>query len=91
MPIHATFDDVPPNPGLRARSGVGWSPCDERWGERRVVYHNAGHGFRTQWGIAAFGDAGGRYDDIADAPLSGGDRAKVARIRQEKRLNDCLR
>ncbi|MDR7037317.1 hypothetical protein J2X36_002064 [Methylobacterium sp. BE186] len=64
-------------------------PCDELWGERNAVYAEAGYCFRTPRGIAAFGNAQCRYDDIRDVPLSARDRAKVADIVREERRNGC--
>ncbi|NNM71558.1 YARHG domain-containing protein [Enterovirga aerilata] len=64
-------------------------PCDELWGERNAVYADAGYCFRTARGIAAFGNAGCRYDDIRDVPLSARDRAKVNEIVRQERENGC--
>lgn len=69
---------------VRARS-----LCDELWGERNAVYKEAGYCFRTARGIRAFGNAGCRYDDIADVPLSARERAKVAGIRREEGARNC--
>ncbi|TXM63603.1 YARHG domain-containing protein [Methylobacterium sp. WL120] len=66
-------------------------PCDELWGERNAVYGEAGYCFRTPRGIKAFGNAGCRYDDIADVPLSARDRAKVAEIQRQERAAGCPR
>lgn len=66
-------------------------PCDELWGERNAVYREAGYCFRTPRGIRAFGNAGCRYDDIADVPLSARDRAKVAEIQSQERAAGCPR
>ena len=66
-------------------------PCDELWGERNAVYKEAGYCFRTPRGIKAFGNAGCRYDEIADVPLSARDRAKVADIQRQERENGCAR
>ena len=64
-------------------------PCDEFWGELNAVYAEAGYGFRTARGIAAFGNAHCRYDDIRDVPLSARDRQKVREIVRQERENGC--
>ena len=65
------------------------SLCDALWGERNAVYKEAGYCFRTARAIRAFGNAGCRYDDIRDVPLSANDRAKVAEIVREESRNGC--
>lgn len=64
-------------------------PCDELWAERNAVYKEAGYCFRTAKAIRAFGNAGCKYDEIADVPLSARDRTKVADIQREERRNGC--
>lgn len=66
-------------------------PCDELWAERNAVYKDAGYCFKTPRAIRAFGNAGCRYDEIADLPLSARDRAKVAEIVEQERQNRCPR
>ena len=74
---------------LVATPSLAAFPCDELWGERNAVYAEAGYCFRTARGIAAFGNAGCRYDDIKDVPLSARDRAKVSEIVRQTRQNGC--
>ena len=64
-------------------------PCDELWGERNAVYADAGYCFKTARAIKAFGNAGCRYDDIRDVPLSARDRQKVNEILRQERENGC--
>lgn len=64
-------------------------PCDELWAERNAVYKEAGYCFRTTRAIRAFGNAGCRFDDLADVPLSARDRAKVAEIQRQERASGC--
>ena len=64
-------------------------PCDELWGERNAVYAEAGYCFRTPRGIKAFGNAGCRFDDLREVPLSARDRAKVNEIVRQERENGC--
>ncbi|WP_342148027.1 YARHG domain-containing protein [Methylorubrum sp. SB2] len=66
-------------------------PCDELWGERNAIYKDAGYCFRTDRAIRAFGNAGCKYDDIADVPLSARQRATVADIVRQERENGCAR
>lgn len=71
--------------------GTAQSLCDELWGERNAVYKEAGYCFKTARAIEAFGNAGCRFDDLADVPLSARDRAKVAQIQREERERGCPR
>ena len=66
-------------------------PCDELWAERNAVYKDAGYCFKMALAIRAFGNAGCKYDDIADLPLSARDRAKIADIVAQERENRCPR
>ena len=64
-------------------------PWDEFWAERNAVYFEAGYCFKTARGIKAFGNAGCRFDDIRDVPLSARDRQNVAEIARKERENGC--
>ncbi|WP_264049823.1 YARHG domain-containing protein [Methylobacterium flocculans] len=64
-------------------------PCDALWAERNAVYADAGYCFRTPRGIKAFGNAGCRFDEIRDVPLSERKRQDVADILREERRNGC--
>ncbi len=66
-------------------------PCDALWGERNAIYKDAGYCFRTERAIRAFGNAGCRYDDLADVPLSARQRADIAEIQRQERVNGCAR
>ncbi len=66
-------------------------PCDELWAERNAVYAEAGYCFKTPRAIRAFGNAGCKYDDLADVPLSARDRAKVADIQRQEQAHRCPR
>ncbi|RVU19812.1 YARHG domain-containing protein [Methylobacterium oryzihabitans] len=74
---------------LAAGPALAQFPCDELWAERNAVYKEAGYCFRTPRAIKAFGNAGCRYDELADVPLSARDRAKVAEIQREERRAGC--
>lgn len=64
-------------------------PCDALWSERNAIYADAGYCFRTTRGIKAFGNAGCRFDDINDVPLSARQRRDVADIVRRERQNAC--
>ena len=66
-------------------------PCDELWAERNAVYKDAGYCFKTTRAIRAFGNAGCKYDELADVPLSARDRATVADIQRQEQANRCPR
>lgn len=66
-------------------------PCDELWAERNAAYKDAGYCFKTARAIQAFGNAGCKYDEIGDVPLSPRDRAKIADIQREERTRNCPR
>ncbi len=66
-------------------------PCDELWGERNAIYKDAGYCFRTERAIRAFGNAGCKYDELADVPLSARQRADIADIQRQERAAGCAR
>jgi hypothetical protein len=66
-------------------------PCDELRAERNSTYADAGYCFKTARAIREHGNAGCRYDDIADVPLSAADRKKIAEIVADERRNGCPR
>jgi hypothetical protein len=74
---------------LVATPALAEFPCDELWAERNAVYKDAGYCFRTAKAIRAFGNAGCKYDEIGDVPLSARDRAKVADIQRDERRHGC--
>lgn len=65
--------------------------CEGLWIARNEIYKAGGYCFRTRRAIAAFGNAGCRYDDIADVPLSANDRHAVADIVRQERMMGCPR
>ena len=61
--------------------------CQDLWVERNSYYKEAGYCFKTARAISYFGNAGCRYDDERDLPLSRAVRARIAEIsRLERRL-----
>jgi hypothetical protein len=76
---------------LFASPAAAGFPCDELWAERNATYKDAGYCFRTARAIAAFGNAGCRFDNIAEVPLSARERTKIAEIERQERANNCPR
>lgn len=65
--------------------------CDELWYARNEIYKAQGYCFRTQRGIAAFGNAGCQHDNAEDLPLSNTQRRMIADIQREERARRCPR
>ncbi len=65
--------------------------CDVLWEIRNRIYKENGYCFRTPRGIAAFGNAGCRHDDINAVPLNQYERANVAAIARVERMKGCPR
>lgn len=63
--------------------------CDELWYQRNLIYKEAGYCFKTAAAIKNFGNAGCKFDDQADVPLSARDRAEVASIKKMERAMGC--
>ncbi len=63
--------------------------CDEFWYQRNMIFKEAGYCFKTAKAIRNFGNAGCRYDDQADVPLSARQRAEIAEITSMERAMRC--
>ena len=63
--------------------------CDALWLQRNSIFKSAGYCFKTPRGISAFGNAGCRFDDIHELPLSDIDRANIENISREEALKGC--
>ncbi len=63
--------------------------CELLWRMRNEIYKERGYCFRTQRGIAVFGNAGCQYDDEAQVPMSAIERDNVATIREVERARRC--
>ena len=61
-----------------AQSRLSREGCAELWLERNSVYAAAGYCFKTARGIRAFGNAGCRYDDVNEVPLSAREREVIS-------------
>lgn len=66
-------------------------PCGELRAERNATYKDAGYCFKTAQAIREFGNAGCRYDGIADVLLSARDREKIAGIVADEHRRGCPR
>jgi YARHG domain len=81
--------------GAAAPAGAGDGPefwgCAELWRNRNQIYKEQGYCFRTPRAIRAFGNAGCRYDEIADVPLSANQRREVSEIQRYERIRGCPR
>jgi YARHG domain len=65
--------------------------CNELWVERNSIYKEAGYCFHTPRAIQHFGNAGCKYDNEAQVPLSSGDRARIAEITRMEQRSACNR
>lgn len=65
--------------------------CDDLWYARNEIYKAQGYCFRTRRGIEAFGNAGCRYDNADEVPLSAAQRRTIADIQREERARRCPR
>ena len=74
-------------PGAVAAQG---GECGNLSYQRNAIYKAAGYCFKDPAQISRFGNAGCRYDDQADVPLSARDRGQVAAIVQLERDMGCL-
>lgn len=63
--------------------------CEQAWQERNAIYKAAGYCFKTPKAVAAFGNAGCKYDEIRDLPLSDRERETVAEIVKFEGRNHC--
>ncbi len=63
--------------------------CDELWYQRNMIYKEAGYCFKTAKAIRSFGNAGCKYDEQVEVPLSARDRAEIATISGMERSMRC--
>lgn len=63
--------------------------CDDLWYRRNAIYQSAGYCFRTSRAIQAFGNAGCRFDDMNDVPLSAVQRRIVGDIIEQEHEIGC--
>ncbi len=63
--------------------------CQGLWVERNSIYKANGYCFKTQRGIAYFGNAGCTYDSESQIPFSPRERARIDEIVRAERAMGC--
>ena len=63
--------------------------CQPLWEVRNWIYKERGYCFRTPKAIEAFGNAGCRYDDVAQVPLNEIERANMKAIKSVEAKKGC--
>jgi YARHG domain-containing protein len=63
--------------------------CDQLWFGRNSIFKEAGYCFKTSRAIAAFGNAGCRYDDVTAVPLSNENQNFVSAIQRAEHVKAC--
>ena len=63
--------------------------CQPLWEVRNWMYKERGYCFKTPKAIKAFGNAGCRYDDIAQVPLNNVERANMKAIKKAEANKGC--
>jgi hypothetical protein len=82
-------DNGSQNQGNDNPSLVPNTSCGSLWNQRNSILKAAGYCFKTPRGIAAFGNAGCRFDDERSLPLSDKQRADVSSIRTVEAAKSC--
>ena len=63
--------------------------CDALWQQRNAIYKAAGYCFKTPRAVAFFGNAGCKFDDVRDVPLSDRDQQTIAQVSQLESRMSC--
>jgi hypothetical protein len=63
--------------------------CQILWEVRNTIYKENGYCFHTQKAIAAFGNAGCKFDDSGDVPLNAAERHNVLAIKKVEAKKGC--
>ena len=74
-----------------AQVSISEMSCDELWYGRNSIYKDGGYCFKTSNAIRTFGNAGCRFDDVNDVPLSANSRREVNAIVAMERRRGCPR
>ena len=74
---------------LFSASQASAQTCQSLWVERNSYYKNAGYCFKTARAISYFGNAGCRYNNEANVPLSAAARARIDEITRIERRYGC--
>jgi hypothetical protein len=77
--------------GVATAAQAQRADCDALWEQRNAIFKSAGYCFKTSDAIRRFGNAGCRYDDPDDVPLSARDRRIVADLQAAERRYGCRR
>lgn len=89
-PAQPASTDVQNWPGTSDTStNVATLNCQQLWYQMNNIYKAGGYCFRTPRGISTFGNAGCRYDDQRNVPLSDRDRQVINAIQQLERMKHC--
>ncbi|MER2605402.1 MAG: YARHG domain-containing protein [Siculibacillus sp.] len=67
---------------------ASWS-CNDLYMARNAIYYANGYCFKTERGIATFGNEGCRWRNDGDVPMSRLERRNVDLIRREERARGC--
>ena len=76
---------------FRTRDLLGGPNCEFLYEMRNSIYKEHGYCFNTQRGIQTFGNAGCRFDNVNQVPLSAVERANVSAIASAERTKRCPR
>ena len=63
--------------------------CHQLWTERNSYYKARGYCFKTERAISYFGNAGCRYQNEGQVPLTRGERNRIAEITRLERASGC--
>jgi hypothetical protein len=63
--------------------------CQILWDVRNTIYKQNGYCFKTRKAIKYFGNAGCKFDDAADVPLSAIERHNVLAIKKVEKQKGC--
>lgn len=77
--------------GVTESRDFGSFTCADLWQARNAIFKAAGYCFKTSRAISQFGNAGCKYDDIKQVPLSDSDQNQIGRIKSAERLKRCPR
>jgi hypothetical protein len=63
--------------------------CQPLWEVRNWIYKENGYCFHTAKAIEAFGNAGCKFDEVADVPLNAAERSNIKAIKQAEAEKGC--
>ncbi len=74
---------------IAAEASHAQTTCENLWIRRNSIYKDAGYCFKTSRAISMFGNAGCKYDDNRDLPLSARDREAIIDIARLEIAGRC--